>query len=179
MHIAIIMIVIFLITVIYKATLNFFRYRRLTSLKNTYEKYITQKSDWLIHENQQEIIELFKKAGLKDPQVLISEMIDPMNVSNAYVSLFDNMMKFKGAIINNMHSFFCQAIGVYKKRCFDSINPLYWIDFVLFLPQKIIIYLGLDQGSKVAAAIVKTINVIYWVSSIGATFIKLMHINFV
>lgn len=178
MYIGVMLIAISLI-VVFKATSNFFKYRRLTSLKDTYENYITQKSGWSVHENQQEIIELFKKAGLKDKTVLISEMVDPMHINNAYVSIFDNMMKFKGEIINNMHSLFCQAIGVYKRRCFDSINPLYWIDFLLFLPQKTIIYLGFNEGSKTATAIIKTINVIYWISSIGATIIKLMRISFV
>lgn len=57
---------------------------------------------------------------------------------------------------------FIKSHGYYKHKFFQNFNPFYWINFVLFLPQNIIYYLGFKRKSKS----IKLLNIIWWIFSI-------------
>jgi hypothetical protein len=75
-----------------------------------------------------------------------------------------------------MHGLFLEAIGVYKKRVNNSINPLYWLEVIFFFPEKIINYFGLNNGSQTIIIVSKTFNAIYWTVGIVITLIKLIYL---
>jgi hypothetical protein len=143
-------------------TYYFLKYRRTCKLQSFYEGYLLRRG-WDMHEHQQEIISLFKSAGLQNLKVPFVGMIGPTHESISLNGIFDGMMKFTPGISHNMHSLFCQAKGVYKKRMRDSVNPFYWLEIIIFLPQKIVGYLGFNENSKTIVAISKTLKVLYWI----------------
>ena len=55
------------------------------------------------------------------------------------------------------------AIGEYKHRAMESLNPFYWIRLILFLPQNIIAYFGCGYNTFLA----KILNFIYWIIGIA------------
>lgn len=55
-----------------------------------------------------------------------------------------------------------EAEGHYEDNIKSSLNPFRWIKGVLFLPSKILQYLGVDEKSKLS----KSFNVIWWFISL-------------
>lgn len=51
-----------------------------------------------------------------------------------------------------------KTLGVFQQRIFDTINPLYWITSVLFLPKSIMQYLGVNPDS----VITKLLQLVWW-----------------
>jgi hypothetical protein len=52
-----------------------------------------------------------------------------------------------------------QTVSVYKSRLAEAINPLYWINVVIFLPRTILEYLG-AKGTGLGT---KVLQLIYWI----------------
>ena len=48
-----------------------------------------------------------------------------------------------------MHSYFCQASGIYKFRMMEAYSLLYWINSIVFLPSKIVQYLNLGNSENI------------------------------
>ncbi len=55
---------------------------------------------------------------------------------------------------------FEEAIGEYKSRCLEVFSPLYWINTVIYLPQKILQYIGLPSETWIG----RILNAIWWIS---------------
>lgn len=81
---------------------------------------------------------------------------------NANANPFDYLDSGSNIVNGRVSTAVSQGIGVYKQRIFEAINPLFWINSLLFLPQNIIIYCG---GNPVSA-ISKALNIAWW--TIGA-----------
>jgi hypothetical protein len=163
-------ILLILIIIGLKAALNFYRLKKLLKFQDIYKGYTTEKYEgeegWLFYEKKQEIKELFEKAGIKSGQLPIMQPVGYGYVQSLNIDIVENMANTQyPAIIGHMIGCFKQAIGVYKRRLKDSINPFYWLELIIYLPQKTIEYIGFSQDSKSATAVSKTINVIYWLVS--------------
>lgn len=153
------LIFIILLIIFIKAVLNFYKLKRLLKLEAAYKNYINHDTSWDFHEKKQEIITLLKGAGLKSSCVPYLKPADFGFVTKHNLDLFDNLA-FNNEDINLLIlSNFRQAAGVYKKRLLDSINSLYWLEVIIFLPQKVIDYIGFNGESKIVAAVSKTINI--------------------
>lgn len=50
-------------------------------------------------------------------------------------------------------------VGVYRMRLIESFSPRYWIETVIFLPSRIIQYLGGKSDSLFA----KLLQILYWI----------------
>jgi hypothetical protein len=61
--------------------------------------------------------------------------------------------------LNEIHTYLIQAIGEYRRMVLQCINPIYWVKLVLFLPQRIIYYLGFNANG----IFTKLLNFIYWI----------------
>jgi hypothetical protein len=57
---------------------------------------------------------------------------------------------------------FIKSHGYYKYLFFQNFNPFYWINIVIFLPQKIVNYLGLRFKRKT----IHFLNIFYWIFSV-------------
>lgn len=65
----------------------------------------------------------------------------------------------KNAISNDR---FSEAIGVYKHRMIESINPIVWMRVIIFLPRYVMDYIGIEPGKKS----LRVIHVIGWIIEI-------------
>jgi hypothetical protein len=63
---------------------------------------------------------------------------------------------------------FQDAMGIYRRRIFESFNPLYWINLVLFLPKNILGYVGF----KTETALIKIFQLIWWLAGIVFAIFK-------
>lgn len=90
------------------------------------------------------------------------------------VSIADDL--FTSYLYNEHLESFIKSHGYYKFNFFQNFNPYYWIKIVVFLPQKILLYLNPRHKQKT----LHIFNVIYWLGTFiftiyndeATTFIK-------
>ncbi|GAB3177627.1 hypothetical protein [Telluribacter humicola] len=137
--------------------INLYKYFRIQALYKKYIDYI--KNDTLsFAEYKSEIKSLFQEAEIKDFGVQYQERLGYGRLAEATVSGFENMTYRGENVFIPMRMRFFEAKGVFRKRCYDSINPLFWIEFLVKLPEHLFKYFGV-LPEKV---IVKIFLVIYW-----------------
>lgn len=62
-------------------------------------------------------------------------------------------------------SMFHQAIGTFKARAKESLNPISWIEFIITLPKAVLTYLGV----KPEHVAIKILQLIYWMAGLTTT----------
>lgn len=138
--------------------LNLYKLARVKRLYKMYKEYI-RNENWEMGEQKQEIISLFKDAGLKDSSVVHQEFLGFGKVTNRYVSVIENVLNLRQDIVALITAKFHEAIGVYRKRAWESLNPFYWIEFLFKLPQHFLGFFGVLPESIA----VKVFLVVYWI----------------
>lgn len=140
--------------------MNLSRYIQCKRLLAVYERYIKEPK-WTFVENQLQVINLFKGAGVEDSTVTHVEEIGYGNLQSSRPSVFKNMPVRREDIVRITLGMFHRAIGVYRSRMIETINPLYWIETIIFLPRQILNYLGVTPES----VIIKIAQLIYWLAA--------------
>ena len=150
-----------------KVILNASKLLRLKALEKAYHEFMKKMAegkatpDFL--EKTPEIIELLKKAGQQSSTITRVKPAGLGFAQTLHLDLFENITANDQQFYNLIFSSFKQAIGVYKKRIYESVNPLYWIEFLIFLPQNLINYILGDEQHLTSNWIVRLLNAIYWI----------------
>lgn len=143
--------------VVYNVIINTWRLRRVAKIRDMFDDWIEKKSYHYI-EYSEEALELFEKAGLKDGNVSVTQLVGYNRVSYSQVSVFQNATVMEPNIIAAMSQFFLQSIGVFRRRRRDSLNPICWIETFIFMPRYITSYLGLKKST-----ITKILQILWWI----------------
>ena len=110
-------------------------------------------------EYKEEIKGLFKEAGIKDSTVIHQEFLGFGRFANMHVSVHDNIMNTRQDIVALVNQRFFETKGVFRKRYKESFSPIFWIEFILKLPQYLMAFFGV-LPEKI---IVKILLLIYWI----------------
>ncbi|MDZ4146647.1 MAG: hypothetical protein U1C58_00030 [Flavobacteriaceae bacterium] len=137
---------------------NLYKYRQTKKLYNQYMEFLRTR-DLNFVQKKEEIKALFKDAGIKDFGFVHSEPLGYGHLAPMTISGFDNMTVSREDVVANMQMRFNETIGVFKKRYTDSYNPMFWIDFLIKLPQYAFEFLGVLPEKIV----VKIFLIIYWI----------------
>jgi hypothetical protein len=150
---------IFLIVLALKFLMNFSRYFQCKRFLAEYERYVNEPK-WTFVESEPQVVKLFSSAGVKDSTFSHVEEIGYGNLQSSRPSVFNNMSVRREDVVHITLRMFHKSIGVYRSRMLDTINPLYWIETIIYLPKQILNYLGVVPES----AIIKIAQIIYWIS---------------
>lgn len=160
-----------LIAIAYKFFRNLSYYLRVKTLHGYFIEF-TEHKRTNMNMYRQEVISLFKKANVKDVITPVSEPIGYGQIMNASVSVFSMFPSLRPVFLSEALNMFEDAEGAFRKNMIDSIDPLYWIDFIIFLPKELLAYLGL----KPEATTYKLCNVLltsaWWISGTFIIFFK-------
>lgn len=172
----------FLSIVSYKILHNFIALMKIKKFHSTYVNYIEKikNPEWTkiqekILKNKADVIQILARCGLNDFAVSITTPSGYGHVQHKQISILQNL-QFNGQIgevhvPNTIDIYLIQAKGILEKRMIEALSPLYWIDIFIFLPQKIITYLGFKLDNKKTEAIARFIDVIYWIVVILIPFL--------
>jgi hypothetical protein len=149
-----------------KFIINWARYIQCKQYFDKYRVYI-KKPDWEFNQHQLQIIELFKKAGIEDSIIPVIEPLGYGYVGSSNTSVFKNITNTREDIVALTFHFFHQAIGTYRSRMFEVFSPIYWVEFIIYLPKQTLIYLGVPPENMV----VKIAQIFYWFVSIVLGFL--------
>lgn len=156
----------FIAIILVKVVLNLVKYFQCKHYLKEYQDYIGDRN-WEFIEHQPQIINLFKQAGIEDSFLPHIEPVGFGFVSKSNVSVFNNLGANDTRVIEITFHKFHQAMGVYRSRLIEALNPLYWIEFLVNLPARILTYLGVPPESIV----IKIFQLMYWLMAVIIGFI--------
>lgn len=151
------LLVIFIIIWLYRLLSNVYYLKRSKFLSDQYSSFWVENKIGT-KEYKSEIIQLFKKANIKEQFVGHVQPLGLGQMQTGNASVFENMFINNKNIVAVVIGDFDTSIGVYKQRIRENFNPFFWIETILYLPKNIFTYLGLNGES----AITKIGQIIYW-----------------
>ena len=149
---------IFFIFFIYKFISNTVSWLKIRYYRKRYINYITNPNfDFMVY--TESITKLFQRAGIKQDLSKTCEYLGAGLFSPGKFSLFKNMGVLREDIPPKMINLFSRAEGAFRARALECFSPFYWIESLLFLPQKIIKYIGLNSDNVFS----RISQILYWI----------------
>ena len=163
---------IILIVLSIKIIINLMKLLQCKFYMHQYFKWVNgELKGWSLTEAKQNIISLIEGASVKDCFVSYVEPAGYGIVNTANVSVLRNFPHARRDMVEITVTKFHEAIGVYKRRIFETINPLYWFELLIFLPKKVSSYFGV----KTDKVLVKFFQAAYWLITITIGFIYALY----
>lgn len=131
--------------------------------KNTSDK----ASEW-ITEHTTEIKRRVKKSGIQNPVHSYMDAKGYGYVGQENISTLDNLLYLNQQIQSSAVTVLKRARGHFRNEAVKSINPLFWLETLFFLPKAIVSASGIDASSKLADTGLKVTQIIYWLIILGA-----------
>ena len=100
---------------------------------------------------------------------MLHSFLEPIGFGRAqqqHMSALDNLTFLNIDILREGRTILTRAKGYYKVEALKSFNPLFWIEFIVFLPRELFKYFGFDINSKSISIISKIIQIVYWLASL-------------
>ena len=142
-----------------KFLLNLQHWLRIKRLKEYFLEFICGKRNDM-NRYRNEVISLFKKAYVPDVYTPVVDSVGLGLLASGNVSLF-TMFPSKRA------AFIAEYLNM-----FDAINPLFWVETVVFLPKTILRYIGLDSDKTAFKLCNVLLSFIWWALCLCAVFFK-------
>lgn len=136
-----------------------------------------EAAEWITL-NTNEIKRLVKKAGVANPVRQFMEPAGYGHVAQQAFSTLDNLLFQNTDILKEARHFLAVARGHYKTQALQSINPIYWLEVVFFLPKALVSASGLESTNKAADVALKISQVLYWLAIVWAFIYKPELFNF-
>lgn len=157
-------LIIFLICLIYKLVCSIIDLVKIKHYQKYYNDYLNKKNI-KIFQYKTSCITLFKKLNISDSKIPITQKTGYGHYANFTTSLFDNFPDNTTLFTHETLRIFQDAIGICKSHVFECFSIKYWINFVLFLPKKVLTYLNVSAES----IFIKIFQIIYWLCGILLT----------
>ncbi|PKM74994.1 MAG: hypothetical protein CVU92_03640 [Firmicutes bacterium HGW-Firmicutes-17] len=151
-------LICFIVVIIYKAFSNTYYYFQSIKLSNDYSDFLKNESS-SVFSKKQDIQKLFSRAHIKNSYVPVTQPVGYGYLQAANYPIIDNMFVKDQRVVSAIIGMFEEATGVYRRRIFESFNPIFWVETIIYLPRSIIAYLGLSTD----VIAVKIIQVIWWI----------------
>lgn len=141
----------------YKIVVNVSALFRLNFYRRKYDDFLSNRiTDF--NEYAPAIRKLFKDAGIKDAWIPFVQPAGYGMLSKGNASFFSNLATTNGQCVELMIRGLSEAKGSFKGRLLEAFSPLYWANCVIYLPRKILEYLGLDTSGITC----RILQIIYW-----------------
>ncbi len=145
--------------------INYLRYPRIEKLLLL--NYSSDDDDQIKGATYKTTIQNYIKfAGVKDKRIPVVQPLGYSRISCSNVSVIDNLLNPRSDIVSKAVDMLLEAKGNYWSNFINSINPFYWLRWILYLPKNICEFLGIDSNNIT----VKIIQIIYWFISFAFTF---------
>ena len=156
------LIKLWLLIAVYKIASNSYCYCKIKWLKCRHEDWIRGKCD-SFPTYKAETITLFERAGVKNFTIPTTQTVGYGYLSSFDADIFTNFPSANYDIYNGVLRMFNEAEGVFRHRIFETFNPLYWIDIVLFAPKKLLLYLSIKEDNILFKICNVLFTLIWWI----------------
>ena len=162
---------------------NYFYLKKVITKQNIYVKGLyenpsedeikkSNKAGAWVNDNIMEIKRIVLKTGVADYVHTFMEPVGYGNVQQKTMSALDNILFKNIEILKEARDILHRAKGYYKVETLKCINPIYWIEFIVFLPREIIRYFSTTNDSKPTPVLTNIIQILYWLISIVFTYLN-------
>ena len=105
---------------------------------NEREKKTSQKAGEWIQEHQIEIKRVTLKTGIQDQRMSYMEPLGLGYAQSQSITSLDNLLMLNPEVMGSAKEIIKRAKGFYKIQALKSFNPLFWIEFFVFLPKELL-----------------------------------------
>lgn len=141
-----------------KFFLNLFYLMQCKRLLDEYKKWVSE-DNWDMVEKKHQVVELLRGAGLEDLRVPRLQPMGYGQLASFEKSVFTAFPSNEADLIFSTIKSFHEAIGIYKNRMWNAINPVYWLKTFIFLPKKTFPYLGI----KSEGLLLRFLQIVWWI----------------
>ncbi|MCM1236198.1 MAG: hypothetical protein NC489_39450 [Ruminococcus flavefaciens] len=148
-----------LFAVLFKFLYNYRRYRRMKNLQSKYRQWVRSNSspdDDSISSAYTEITDLISDADLKDVYLKKTDTENDLKLNILSSNIIDNELTDK---VMNIVS------GKFEHEYRKALNPLNWIETIVFLPKSLLDYIGLSKDTVANKLLQVFLTVVYWAVS--------------
>lgn len=125
------------------------------------DPHIEDRLENINEEYRQHLQEQHKKAEDK----LKDHMDELRHYYRMKVSVFANFPNSREDFAAPLLAMFLESIGTYRARMLESLNPLYWIEAIVYLPRTVMGYLDLPtKGTGI-----KILQLVWWIVCAAST----------
>lgn len=135
------------------------------------KKKSKEAAGWLTS-NLVEIKKKVAQAGVNDQQHKVMEPAGYGYLSEQTIGVLDNLLLHNKDILIQASHTLALAAGAFKTEAFQSINPIYWLEVLFFLPKWLVSASGIEVTSKVADIGLKVVQVLYWLVIVVTMVLK-------
>nr|WP_315021770.1 hypothetical protein [uncultured Aminipila sp.] len=143
---------------LYKFLLNLARFIELSKYQDQYYKWLNGSEIHLDLVSSRNRVKSLIKNALGNLNVPYIANMGYGQMASYQVPLFSlyptNVVDYAKTMLES----FEEALGIYRTHMFETFNPFFWINSLIFLPQKIFQYLGVPSQS----VLIKLLQIIWW-----------------
>lgn len=152
-----------IICVAYKLVSNFMLFKKANKILNSYLHYIFNDDVPLdFVQTKTELKYVVEKSNITNRLVPISRAIGNGQICNYSVDLIEAFPNKDRCFVSNTTFMLEEAIGCFKFRMKQAINPFYWLELVIFAPKHFMKYIGLKDFNSSAIKILNLIFTFTW-----------------
>ena len=156
------LLLLWLAIIAVKVALNAADYGYLSFRRRQFAAYVAgdQSLYAALKLSKHRTVALIQAAGVRDPHVPKVHPLGFGQVASSSVSAFLNYPSAFSDLRIAMLAAFDEALGVYRGRMFDAINPLYWVKLLVYWPTRALSAVGVDRDAVAA----KLLQGLYWLA---------------
>ncbi len=110
---------------------------------------------------------LFRIAGLHKIRIPYVDAVGYGQLATGNIAPAENLDNLREDVVGTNIRLFERAIGTCKMRCIESFNPIFWVESVVYLPGKVLAFLGMKADNF----FVKASQLLWWMFAAAATII--------
>ena len=148
-----------LFTVLFKFLYNYRRYRRMKKLQDKYRQWVRSDNppdDDNISSAYAEITDLISDANLKDVYLKKTDTENDLKLNILSSNIIENELTDR---VMNIVS------GKFEHEYRKALNPLSWIETIVFLPKSLLDYIGLSKDTVSNRLLQVFLTAVYWAFS--------------
>lgn len=134
-------------------------YTRFDKLSNKKKVVESEKAAFWITSNMTEIKKNIKKAGVDVPERPYAKQIGYGQVVQQRFNVIENMLLRNEEIVQQAYQILEVSKGYYCSRMKACLNPICWIEFLIYLPKELINI----SGIKITSVFLKIVQISYWI----------------
>lgn len=141
-----------------------YKLSRIISLGVEYCNYVSTSGGnrFEIMKKLPELKKLFYEGGVEDINEIEAKHVGYGKILFFESSYFKNILILNVQIIRWVVGSFAEAEGVFRKKRKEAFNPIFWLEFFIYLPKNLMSFLQLNKYIKDFRLMLKISYLVYW-----------------
>lgn len=143
------------------------------------DKELSSKAGSWINSHIAEITRVYELTGRGKPLRSFMDPIGYGHIQQKQLNLLENLLFQNTELLKEARDILFIAKGYFLTNAIQSLNPLFWLEILFFLPKAIFSAAGLESSNKVMDMGLKIAQIIYWLLIVYTFIFKPEFFNFI